>query len=31
MIILILAHFNSDLEYVLKTDLSDYAQKDMLL
>ncbi len=31
MIILILAHFDSDLECVFKADLSDHAQKDMLL
>jgi len=28
---LILAHFNSDLEYVFEADLSDHAQKDVLL
>ena len=31
MIILILAHFDSDLEYVFKADLSNHAQKDVLL
>ena len=29
--VLILAHFNSDLECILKADLSDHAQKDVLL
>ena len=29
MIILILTHFNSDLECVLKADLSDHAQEDV--
>ncbi len=31
MTILILAHFNSDLEYVLEANLSDHTQKDVLL
>ena len=30
IIILILAHFNSDLKCVLKVNLSDHAQKDVL-
>ena len=31
MTALILTYFDSDLEYILKTDLSDYALEDMLL
>ena len=31
MIVLILAHFNSDFKCIFKTDLSDYIQKDVLL
>ena len=31
MTTLILVHFDSDLKYVLKTDSSDHAQKNMLL
>ena len=31
MIVLILAHFNSDFECILKADSSDHAQKDVLL
>ena len=31
IIVLILAYFNSDFECVLKADLSDHAQKDVLL
>ena len=30
MIVLILAHFDSDLECVLKADSSDHAQEDVL-
>ena len=31
MTVLILAHFDSDLEYIFKTDLSDHALKNVLL
>ena len=30
MIVLILAYFDSDFEYVLKADLSDHAQENVL-